>query len=144
MTVKNVTFDLTRFGGVRALNRCERQPHSASDGVAAAASVPSVPRDRGIVNSREGKRGDKGVGKTIGVPRDTRDSQGQPALTEPLSTFRFVGEGMEFGDVCEGWTPRSWAGELKRKAECCAECRPDIADHYRRWAGDIEARLQTN
>lgn len=49
---------------------------------------------------------------------------------------------MAFGDVCAGWTPTSWAQELRRKADRGDTYRPDIADYYRRWAGDIERRLE--
>ena len=48
---------------------------------------------------------------------------------------------MDFGDVCAGWTPHAWATELRRKAARCDAYRPDIAEHYRAWAADIESKL---
>lgn len=59
----------------------------------------------------------------------------------PAARFRYTGDHMAFGDVCAGWTPSSWAIELRRKAERCDTYRPDIAENYRRWAADIEHRL---
>jgi hypothetical protein len=64
-----------------------------------------------------------------------------PSPTRKCPPFRFVDGVMEFGDICAGWTPTKWAEELRRKADRCDRYRPDIADHYRRWAADIEARL---
>ncbi len=72
----------------------------------------------------------------------------KPALLEMLtgpstesSEFHYSSDALSFGDVCEGWTPASWAMELRRKASRCEEYRPDIADNYRRWAANIEKRL---
>ncbi|HPF38951.1 MAG TPA: hypothetical protein PK093_09930 [Phycisphaerae bacterium] len=48
---------------------------------------------------------------------------------------------MQFGDICVGWAPASWAAELRRKADHCDAYRPDIATYYRRWADDIDAQL---
>lgn len=62
----------------------------------------------------------------------------EPAAPAP---FRYAADVMAFGDICAGWTPKNWAAELRRKAERCDAYRPDIADHYRCWAADIEGRL---
>lgn len=85
------------------------------------------------------------------VPPDLRSqlAQHKPELLAILargmatgpSTFRFVDGMMDFGDVCAGWTPAAWAAELRRKAGCCDEYRPDVASYYRAWATDIEKRL---
>ena len=48
---------------------------------------------------------------------------------------------MDFGDISAGWTPTGWAIELRRKATCCDEYRPDIAEYYRKWAEDLERRF---
>lgn len=144
MNVKTVEFDLTRFGGIRALDALGTRRSATAD-VIMAASVPSVPRDKGIVYPIQVEEKDEGEGckeTTIESARDTRDSQGQPAAKKTSPTFRFVANGMDFGDICAGWTPEMWADELHRKARCCEEIRPDIADYYRRWANDIEARLR--
>lgn len=58
-----------------------------------------------------------------------------------MQQFRYVKDKMEFGDICEGWTPASWAKELRHKAECCRALRPDLAAHYDKWAAHIEKRL---
>lgn len=142
MNKKTVTFDLARFGGVRALAPNRKRRLSNAECIDSALPVPSVPRDRGIVYSRSGSEG-KSKERTIEFAGDTRDSRGQRAIATPLAKFRFVGSGMEFGDVCQGWCPASWAEELRRKAECCVSHRPDIADQYRNWACDIERRLTT-
>lgn len=67
-------------------------------------------------------------------------------LTDPEShvakePFRVSDGDMEFGDIAAGWTPKSWATELRRKADRCLNYRPDIAAYYERWAADIEQRL---
>jgi len=56
-------------------------------------------------------------------------------------SFRFAGDQLDFGDVCAGWTPAGWAAELRRKADRCDQYRPDVAERFRAWAADIEARL---
>ena len=63
-------------------------------------------------------------------------------ILNPPPLFRVADGAMDFGDVCHGWSPTSWARELRRKAGCCDQHRPDIADYYRRWAADIEAKLE--
>ena len=104
MKIKSMTYDLSRFGGVGPL-----APSIAAE---SAASVPSVPRDTGIVNAKNGSHEGRRVETTIESARDTRDSRGQAAAIEPISTFRYAGHQMEFGDVCAGWSPASW----------CADC----------------------
>ena len=63
------------------------------------------------------------------------------ALPREQLAFRFVADVMEFGDIPEGWTPRDWRARLRCLAGRCASYRPDLADYYRRWADDIDARL---
>jgi hypothetical protein len=57
------------------------------------------------------------------------------------SLFHYEPGKMKFGDVCAGWTPKTWAVELRRKASCCRDLHADTADIYTRWAEDIERRL---
>jgi hypothetical protein len=64
------------------------------------------------------------------------------ASTAVARSFNFEQGQMKFGDICFGWTPRAWMIELRRKAQCCRELRPDLADYYERWAADIESRLE--
>ena len=42
--------------------------------------------------------------------------------------------------VPEGWQPESWAQELRRRADCCQELKPEIARRFREWAEKIEER----
>lgn len=142
-----VEFDLARFGGVRALSLQKHGP-DGYETITTAASVPSVPRDRGIVYSRneETKSESQGeVSKTIECARDTGDTgdrRQRPMAPSPPPKFRFASDGMDFGDICAGWPPASWAHELRRKADRCHVLRPDIADYFRRWVRDIEAKLE--
>lgn len=62
-----------------------------------------------------------------------------PATAPPR--FRFMDGHMIFGEICAGWSPAAWAEEIRRKSERRDTYRRDIADYYRRWAGDIERRL---
>lgn len=77
---------------------------------------------------------------TVRNDGDTRDSRSQ-TTTSAKSKFQSVEGVMQFGDICAGWLPEGWAKELQRKAACCEATHPDTANHYRRWATDIEARL---
>ncbi len=69
------------------------------------------------------------------------EARGQMAGAGTGEVFHVTSGEMDFGDVCDGWKPSSWAAELRRKASRCDLYRPDIADYYRRWAADIERRL---
>lgn len=143
MKQQAVAFDLTRFGGTRPLGSDESDARTGGNRTG-MTSVPSVPRDRGTVYSRGEEGGSdptERVSKTVDIARDTRDSRGQAASDPQVGLFRFAGSAMQFGDVCLGWEPARWASELRRKADRCALYRPDIADYYRRWASDIEAKL---
>lgn len=42
------------------------------------------------------------------------------------------------GHVMPGWTPATWAAELRRKAAACQIDHPDTAKAYQTWAGKIE------
>jgi hypothetical protein len=70
------------------------------------------------------------------------DRDTTPPARRAGTGFSFSDGQMEFGDICAGWRPMSWAQELHRKADRCDAYQPDIADYYRRWAGDIERRLE--
>ncbi len=141
-----VYFDLTRFGGIRPLvevGEIQLVNQEKLDG----ASVPGVPSDPSknplfIVEFDGGKAHEKGCGEeTIRTAGDTGDSN--PSLSDH-PRFRFATSAMEFGDICAGWTPEGWACELRRKADRCESCQPEMAAHYRRWASDIEARLEAS
>lgn len=145
MKTTTIHFDLARFGGVDALLNRDQTDQDTEIGTDELASVPSVPRDMGIVNARKSSNewvSPKEEEITIEVPRDTRDRATQTDRAKPA--FRFTTNGLQFGDICSGWTPQAWAVELKRKAECCEEHRPDIADRYRKWATDIETKIRTD
>ena len=58
--------------------------------------------------------------------------------------IHFTEDPVEFCDVCAGWKPLSWAGELRRKADRCDGYRPDIAAYYRDWADEIERRSEAS
>lgn len=155
MICRPVNFDLSRFGGVHTLrvsddDSASPPPPSGRKTALLVPSVPGVPRDTGIVYSTNEGRNES-VERNNRTTGDTGDNRGQTLLkptehkipaNEARPRFRITAGEMCFGDVCAGWTPAGWAAELRRKADRCDEYRPDIADYYRRWAGDIEGRLQ--
>jgi hypothetical protein len=147
MTMHKTTLslDLSRFGGVRALAPLMAKaalPVGEGEKAIDDPGGPSGPSESILLNSSHEERKDKenNIEITIGSTRTTRTSVTAGIGLEP-SVFKFSSDFMDFGDICTGWTPESWANELRRKASCCDQIRPDIADHYRRWAGDIEKRL---
>lgn len=156
MICRPVNFDLSRFGGVHTLrvsgdDSTSPPPPNGRKPALPVPSVPGVPRDTGIVNAiSEGRKNCVEINnRTTG---DTGDNRGQTApetsdipisAIKPPLKFRITAGELFFGDVCAGWTPAGWAVELRRKADRCDEYRPDIADYYRRWAGDIEGRLES-
>ncbi len=46
------------------------------------------------------------------------------------------------GLVNHGWRPLRWADELERKANCCVEVNPVIAENYRQQAVAIRAAVR--
>lgn len=154
MICRPVSFDLSRFGGVHTLrvsddDSASPPPPNGRKTALLVPSVPGVPRDTGIVNAiTEGRKNCVEINnRTTG---DIGDNRGQTApgipddpdsAIKPTPRFRITAGELFFGDVCAGWTPAGWAVELRRKADRCDEYRPDIADYFRRWAGDIEGRL---
>lgn len=146
MKFGRVPFDLNRFGGTRPLAEIRRLSDEKI-GVLPGSSVPSVPsvpsQNQLFILEAEGRKTlrKRGVGKTIGNAGDTRDTGDRPFQASDYSRFRFAAGAMVSGDVCEGWSPESWACELRRMADRCDAYRPDIATYYRHWAGDIESRL---
>lgn len=149
MKFGHVEFDLSRFGGVRPLAEIGEGAFEKAGAIEGrpGPSGPSGPSQNPlfIVEVDEQEIHKKGIVETTirntGTTRTTRTSS--TPLPEP-SKFRFAASAMEFGDVCAGWTPEGWACELRRKADRCGSCQPDMAAHYRRWASDIEARLEAS
>ncbi len=147
MKFGRVHFELDRFGGVRALAKVGESVF-VRQGDFEASPGPSVPSDPGkntlfiFELEDEGSHEKEIVEKTIrnaGVTGATGTSRTpHPAR----SKFRFAIRAMEFGDVCAGWTPQAWACVLRSKADRCESFQPDTAAHYRRWAENIEVRLE--
>ena len=78
----------------------------------------------------------------VAEPDSSLVAAGRPEPGTGKVEFRHSDGLLSFGDIAVGWTPASWAAELRRKAGCCAQYRPDIADYYCQWAADIERRLE--
>ena len=136
-----IDFDFTRFGGVGPLTppTPPPPPDSAPKHGGNTESVPSVPSKTLLLIVDEKMERISAVGKTIRNTGDTGDTRDSPAT--PQSCFHYASGIMQFGDICVGWAPASWSKELRRKADHCDTYRPDIADYYRRWADDIDAKL---
>lgn len=137
MNITSVSFDLNRFGGAHALAPFPQPTATSQETVERAPPGPSGPSGPSkkpllIVDDSEAKKAQES--KTI-------ENTGTTRTTGAAPTFRFVAGVMEFGDICQGWTPLSWVQELRRKADRCAEYHADTTDHYCRWAADIEERL---
>ncbi len=147
MKIGHVKFDLNKFGGTRPLMKIG-EPMVEKVGALEGHSGPSGPSGPSknplfILEVEEQEiHKERKVETTIRNTGTTRTTgTGNTPLPQP-SKFRFAASAMEFGDVCAGWTPEGWACELRRKAERCESCQPDMAAHYRRWAEDIEGKLE--
>ena len=91
------------------------------------------------------------LGTSRRVPEGPQETQNRPTTSatdrpgrmgRPRKPADFLETPLTFGDVADGWTPAAWAAELRRKADRCDTYRPDVADWYRRWAGNVEKRMK--
>lgn len=144
MKTHAVCFDLTRFGGVRPLITTDSGPPTPPERVnteGPGPSGPSGPSEKPFLIDESENDVIAHMETTIGITGTTRTSGTTAHGLMPRPAFRYAAEAMVFGDICAGWSPASWAAELRRKAGTCDAYRPDIAENYRRWAADIEAKL---